>query len=37
LTPELKYLKMANVFKMPDVIMPVPLTVPKGQRPFPLP
>ena len=37
LTPELKNLKMANVFKMPDVIMPVPLTVPKGQRPFPLP
>jgi len=37
LTPEIKYLKMANVFKTPDVIMPVPLTVPKGQRPFPLP
>ena len=37
LTPELKCLKTANVFKMPDVIMPVPLVVPKGQRPFPLP
>ena len=37
LTPELKCLKMANVFKLPDIIMPVPLTVPKGQRPFPLP
>jgi hypothetical protein len=35
--PELKCLKTANVFKMPDVIMPIPLTVPKGQRPFPLP
>ena len=37
LTPELKYLKMANVFKMSDTIMPVPLVVPKGQRPFPAP
>ena len=37
LTPELKNLKMANIFKTPNVIMPVPLTVPKGQRPFPLP
>jgi hypothetical protein len=37
LTPELKCLKTANVFKMPDVIMPVPLVVPKGQRPFPVP
>jgi hypothetical protein len=37
LTPELKCLKMANVFKTPDVIMPVPLVVPKGQRPFPVP
>jgi hypothetical protein len=37
LTPELKYLKTASVFKMPDIIMPVPLVVPKGQRPFPLP
>ena len=37
LTPELKCLKSANVFKMPNIIMPVPLTVPKGQRPFPLP
>jgi hypothetical protein len=36
LTPELKCLKTANVFKMPDVIMPVPLVVPKGQRPFPV-
>jgi hypothetical protein len=37
LTPELKCLTTANVFKMPDVIMPVPLVVPKGQRPFPVP
>ena len=37
LTPELKCLKTVNVFKMPDVIMPVPLVVPKGQRPFPVP
>ena len=36
-TPELKCLKTANIFKMPDVIMPVPLVVPKGQRPFPVP
>ena len=36
LTPELKYLKMANIFKMPDTIMPTPLVVPKGQRPFPV-
>ena len=34
LTPELKCLKTANVFKMPDVIMPVPLVVQKVQRPF---
>jgi len=37
LTPELKCLKTANIFKMPDVIMPVPLVVSKSQRPFPLP
>ncbi len=37
LTPELKCLSTANIFKMPDVIMPVPLVVPKGQRPFPVP
>jgi hypothetical protein len=36
-TPEIKCLKTANVFKMPDVIMPVPLVVPKDQRPFPIP
>jgi hypothetical protein len=36
-TPEIKCLKTANVFKMPDVIMPVPLVVPKDQRPFPAP
>ena len=36
LTPELKYLKMANVFKLPDIIMPIPLVVPKEQRPFPV-
>jgi hypothetical protein len=37
LRPELKCLKMVNIIKMPDVIMPVPLVVPKGQRPFPVP
>ena len=37
LKPELKCLKTANIFKMPDVIMPVPLVVPKNQRPFPAP
>lgn len=37
LTPELKCLQSANLFKMPDVIMPVPLVVKKEQRPFPVP
>jgi hypothetical protein len=37
LTPELKYLPSANVFDKGPVLMPEPLVVPKGQRPFPLP
>ena len=35
LTPELKYLNTANIFKTNDIIMPIPLVVPKEQRPFP--
>ncbi len=34
LTPELKCLDSAHVFKMRDTVMPVPLVVPKNQRPF---
>jgi hypothetical protein len=34
LTPELKCLGSVNVFKMRDTVMPVPLVVPKNQRPF---
>ncbi len=37
LTPELNCLQSANLFKLPDVYMPVPLVVPKDQRPFPVP
>ena len=37
LTPELKCLQTANIFKTGPVIMPVPQAVPKFQRPFPLP
>ena len=37
LRPELKCLKSANLFKTRDNIMPVPLVIPKGQRPFPVP
>jgi hypothetical protein len=37
LTPELKYLQSANIFEKPDIIMPVPLVVPKNQRPFVIP
>ena len=33
LRPELKELKTANLFKTPDVYIPVPLVVPKNQRP----
>ena len=33
LTPELKNLSSANLFKMPDTIMPNPLVVEKFQRP----
>ena len=37
LTPELKCLKTANIFKTKPVIMPVPQAIPKYQRPFPIP
>jgi hypothetical protein len=37
LTPELKCLNSANLFKKPDVIMPIPLAASKTQRPFPVP
>lgn len=37
LTPELKCLQTANVFKTKQVIMPVPQAIPKYQRPFPIP
>ena len=37
LTPELKHLRTANVFEKQPVYMPVPLVVPKNQRPFPAP
>lgn len=33
LTPELKYLSSADIFKLEKTLMPVPLTVPKYQRP----
>jgi hypothetical protein len=33
LTPELKCLKTANVFKTAPVIMPIPQAIPKHQRP----
>jgi hypothetical protein len=37
LTPDLKYLNTANVFKTQPIIMPVPQAIPKHQRPFPIP
>jgi hypothetical protein len=37
LTPELKCLQTANIFKTGPVIMPVPQAIPKNQRPFPVP
>ena len=37
LTPELKCLQTANVFKTKPVIMPVPQAIPKYERPFPIP
>ena len=37
LRPELKCLKSVNLFKTRDNILPVPLVIPKGQRPFPVP
>lgn len=37
LTPELKCLKTANLFKNAPVIMPIPQAIPKYQRPFPIP
>lgn len=36
LTPELKCLATANIFKTPNVYMPEPLVVSKSQRPFPI-
>ena len=32
--PQLKCVKPENIYENPGVIMPVPLVVPKGQRPF---
>lgn len=37
LTPQLKCLQTANVFKTKPVIMPVPQAIPKYERPFPIP
>jgi hypothetical protein len=37
LTPELKCLNTANVFKSKAVIMPVPQAISKYQRPYPAP
>jgi hypothetical protein len=37
LTPELKCLQTANIFKTKPVIMPIPQAIPKYQRPFPVP
>ena len=37
LTPEIKCLQSKDLFKRTDIIMPVPLVVPKNYRPFPLP
>jgi hypothetical protein len=37
LRPELICLKSVNLYKQPDNILPVPLVVPKDQRPFPIP
>jgi hypothetical protein len=34
LTPDLKYLSSADVFKTGPTLMPLPLVVPKFQRPF---
>jgi hypothetical protein len=36
LTPELKCLKSANIYKSAPVIMPIPQAIPKFQRPMPL-
>ena len=37
LTPELKCLKVRNIFDSKPIIMPVPQAIPKNQRPFPVP
>ena len=37
LTPNLKCLQSVNIYNKPDIIMPVPLVVPKNQRPYPIP
>ena len=36
LTPDLKSLQQANVFKSRPIIMPIPQAIPKHQRPFPI-
>jgi hypothetical protein len=36
-TPEIKYLKSANVFELKPTFIPEPLVVEKNQRPFPIP
>jgi hypothetical protein len=35
LTPQLKCLGTAHIFKRPDILMPEPLVIPKHQRPLP--
>ncbi len=37
LTPELKVLKMANVFESEPTYIPEPLVIEKNQRPYPIP
>ena len=37
LTPELNCLQSANLFKLPDVVLPLPLVQQKEQRPYPVP
>jgi len=37
LRPQLKTLESANFFEKTPTLMPLPLTVEKGQRPFPVP
>lgn len=37
LTPKLNCLSSINLYNKPDIIMPIPLVVPKNQRPFCIP